>query len=264
MDGIIITNAGFNEIVNAEANGTAPVRITQIGFGRGQYSPSPYQTELVDEFKRINTISGGVTQSGVLHVSVVDSGLDDYIVHEVGLYTESGTLFGVYTQTTPIIQKVANSDISVVVDIVLTNVNPESVTIGDANFNLAPAEKNRAGVVELATAEEVLVATDDRRAITPAALLAAFASGKPTEATGWQRMVGGMILQWGRALVVAETGTTVTFPTLFPHACRVVIGQPVGYEAPITLSAWNKTNGSVELLHNGNGGVYVDWIAIGD
>lgn len=267
MNAIIITNAGFQEVVNAEADGTAPVRIAQIGFGRGQYQATAERVALEDEIKRIDTIAGGVTGTGVLHVSCIDSGADDYIVHEVGLYTESGTLFAVCSQTTPIIQKVANSDISVVVDIVLTNINPASVSIGDTNFDLAPAEKNRAGVVELATADEVLSADDDSRAVTPAALLGAFPSGKPTFASGWQRMPNGMFIQWGTALVAdssAAMPTIITFPTIFPNACRVVLAQPQRGEAPVTVSTDYKLQNNVVFYHNGNGGVSVDWIAIGD
>lgn len=35
MSGIVITNAGFQEVINAEANGTAPVVLARVGFGRG-------------------------------------------------------------------------------------------------------------------------------------------------------------------------------------------------------------------------------------
>lgn len=258
--GMIITNAGFEAIVNAEASGTAPVRLTGVGLGRGQYQASPEQTGLVDEFHRLSTVWGGVTDSGIIHVSAIDDMPHDYEVFEVGIFTESGVLFAVYSQTTPIMQKVADSDAMLAFDCALTNANPESVTLGDTNFALAPADKNRAGVVELATAEEVFDATDDLRAITPAALLGAVPGGRPTEQTGWQRLPSGLIMQWGSALVAPE-GTRVMFPTAFPMACRSAIGQP-RTAAAVTVS--ERSRAALTFTHNSDGGVTIDWIAVGD
>lgn len=261
--GMIITNAGFAEIVNAEASGTAPVRLTGVGLGRGQYQASPEQTGLVDEFYRLSTVWGGVTDSGIIHVSAIDDMPHDYEVFEVGIFTDTGVLFAVYSQTTPIMQKVADSDAMLAFDCVLTNANPESVTLGDTNFALAPADKNRAGVVELATAEEVLAATDDLRAITPAALLGAVPGGRPTEQTGWQRLPSGLIIQWGHAMIAANTGTTVVLPTAYRNACRVAVATPEA-GTPVTVYTVSKDRGNVLFQHNGNGAVSIDWIALGD
>ena len=261
--GMIITNAGFAEIVNAEASGTAPVRLTGIGLGRGQYQASPEQTALADEFHRISTVWGGVTEGGIIHVSAIDDMPYDYEVFEVGIYTESGVLFAVYSQTTPIMRKVADSDAMLSFDLVLTNANPESVTLGDTNFALAPADVNRTGVLEIATLAEVLAATDNQRAITPAALLGAVPNGRPTELTGWQRLPGGMIIQWGHATIAADTGTTIVFPTAFRNACRAALATPeVG--TPATVFTASKDRGNVQFQHNGNGAVSIDWIALGD
>ena len=49
---IIVTDAGIEEVINAERNGTAPVVLTQVGFGTGQYTPTHDQTALHEEFKR--------------------------------------------------------------------------------------------------------------------------------------------------------------------------------------------------------------------
>ena len=37
---ILITDAGLAEVVNAEQSGTAPVVITEVGYGTGQYTPT--------------------------------------------------------------------------------------------------------------------------------------------------------------------------------------------------------------------------------
>ena len=179
--GIIITDAGIAEVVNAEHSGTAPVTLTQVGFGSGQYTPTPDQTALHNEIKRVDTIAGGVVGSDILHIQALDgSPTDSYTVYEIGVYTASGTLFAVYSQNLPIIHKIADTQTMVAIDIVLSGFQPSSVTIGDTDFSLAPATTSNLGVVELATNAEATAGTDDERAVTPAALSAALTAAKQT------------------------------------------------------------------------------------
>lgn len=166
---VIITDAGIAEVVNAQHTGTAPVVLSQVGFGRGIYTPTASQTALHDEIKRVDTIAGGVVGDNIMHIQALDSGGDAYAVYEIGVYTASGTLFAVYSQPLPILHKVANSEIMCVIDFVLSGVEPTAVTVGDTNYTLAPATTTNQGVVELATNEEASAGTDTGRAVTPAA-----------------------------------------------------------------------------------------------
>lgn len=168
--GIVVTDAGIQEVINAEHSGTAPVLLTHVGFGTGQYTPTADQTSLQSEFKRLGTITGGNVGDNIIHIIVNDTSSDSYSVSEIGVFTASGTLFAVYSQATPIIQKAAASEIMLAVDIVLTHVDPDSVTIGDTNFILPPATTSQQGIVELATDAETQAGTDTTRAVTPASL----------------------------------------------------------------------------------------------
>jgi hypothetical protein len=174
---LIITDAGIQEVINAQHDGTAPVRLSQVGFGRGIYTPVPSQTALHDEIKRVSTISGGVVGGNIMHIQALDGDASAaYAVYEIGVYTASGTLFAVYSQPLPIIHKVADSEIMVAIDIILTGVEPTAVTVGDTNYTLAPATTSNLGVVELATDGEAIAGTDTERALTPAAGAAAMAA----------------------------------------------------------------------------------------
>ena len=174
---LIITDAGIAEVINAQHDGTAPVVLTQVGFGRGIYTPVPSQTELHDEIKRVSTISGGVVGDNIMHIQALDGDASAaYAVYELGVYTASGTLFAVYSQPLPIIHKVADSEIMIAIDIILTGVEPTAVTVGDTNYTLAPATTSNLGVVELATNEEAVTGTDTERALTPAGGAAAIAA----------------------------------------------------------------------------------------
>lgn len=172
---LVITDVGRAEVINAAQNGFAPVEITQVGFGIGKYSATPTQTALEDEFKRLSTIAGGAISPTQLHVTAKDGETPaGYSVFEIGLYLQSGTLFAVYSQLTPIIDKAATSDALLAIDIELTgDVTPDMVTFGDTNFYLNSATEEAEGTVQLATSAEVVAGTDATKAATSAGVKAA-------------------------------------------------------------------------------------------
>ena len=124
---MLITDAGIAEVINAEKNGTAPVVLTHVGLGTGQYEPTSDLTALKAEFKRLSTISGGAVGDNRIHVSVNDASNDAYTVYEVGIFTASGTLFAVAARKIPIIQKAAVSEAYLSIDFDVNNLDPDSV-----------------------------------------------------------------------------------------------------------------------------------------
>ena len=148
---MIITQAGLDEVVAASQAGTDAVLITEVGYGTGQYTATPEQTQLQAEFKRLTTVAGGAVADNVIHCTVQDSTDDAYTVYEVGLYTDKGTLFAVYSQNTPILQKSAMAISMLAIDIAVTDFCADQVIFGDANLLNPPATTSTLGVVELAT-----------------------------------------------------------------------------------------------------------------
>lgn len=71
------------------------------------------------------------------------------------------------------------------------------------------------GIVELATAAETDAGTDNVRAVTPLSLGVATQS---LAANGYQRLPGGLIIQWGQATTGGGGSVTVNFPIVFPNA----------------------------------------------
>ena len=293
---VVITNAGLDEVVAASQGGTDAVLITEIGYGTAQYVPSADQTSLQAEFKRLNSIAGGAVDGNTIHCSARDDSYDTYTVYEVGLYTDKGTLFAVYSQNTPILQKAAASKSLLAVDIKVTDFSADSVTFGDTNFLNPPATTETLGVVELATNAETITGTDSSRvvtcaslsartsttgrtgliqlasnsevaagkngtkAITPLSLLSAFI--KQHGDWGLQKLPNGLILQWGQALI-APTGTTIiAFPAAFPTKAVFASAFAKGTFSPdFAINAIQR--GNVTFRHNGNGGVSSYWFAIG-
>jgi hypothetical protein len=172
---LTITDAGRQALVDAENTGTLPVKLSAIALGSGNYTPAPTQTALQTEVKRITTFGGATVADDTLHITITDDSTDTYSLGEFGVYTDGGVLFGVYSQATPIIDKAADASVLLSVDVVLTTVDPGSVTVGGTEFMLPPATTTREGVVELADDTEAKAKADGTRVLTPknlAALLA--------------------------------------------------------------------------------------------
>lgn len=170
---ITITNAGRAEIINAANTGTAPVTITHVGVGTGQYVPAATQNALQAETKRLATIAGQVVADDTIHVTIKDESNDVYNVSEFGLFTESGTLFAVYSQTSgPFMQKAGPSTLLLSVDILLGTLDANNITFGDTSFSNPPASETTPGVVQISTLAEALAGTAVPKAVPPHVLKA--------------------------------------------------------------------------------------------
>jgi hypothetical protein len=80
------------------------------------------------------------------------------------------------------------------------------------------------GILQLATSAEAQALTDALKAITPATLAAALQGVNQSLATsGYQKLPGGLILQWGAVSFSSGSSSTTisgTFPITFPSACK--------------------------------------------
>lgn len=120
------------------------------------------------------------------------------------------------------------------------------------------------GIVELATAAEAQALTDAVRAVTPSTLKGALqGSNQSLVANGYQKLPGGLIVQWG---TTAATGsdTTITFPLAFPTA---VLAASVAGKAAAALSSdvsLGSTFSTTQMnARHGAGPDSIVWIALG-
>lgn len=94
-----------------------------------------------------------------------------------------------------------------------------------------------------------------------------------TSANGWQKLPGGLILQWGTSTVPASF-TTITFPLAFPNAClsftATALTATVYADVVELISAPTTTGVQLALVSSGSGGSSATiagtfkWIAIGN
>ncbi len=166
----IITSAGLQAMINAQATGTEKVKLSVMKF-------SSDVIEVTSATKDIGTVvctcpatAGLNVGDGIIHVSGADGSQNVYEVHTVGVYTEDGILFAVNSSTEPLAQKARLSNISIALDILITSVDPGVIDFGDASFANPPASTVTAGVVKIATDSEILDGSDNSKCVSPYAL----------------------------------------------------------------------------------------------
>ena len=162
----IITDAGRAAI--AQVGGAiGPVTLTKIALGSAGYTPTASRTALQTEIKRLDPSGSSVPVPGTIHMTAQDDSADSYSVKEIGLYTNNGVLFAIYSQTGVILTKGSTASALFALDFVMTNVPAGTVVVGDAGFSYAQANETRLGVLAIATAAEAQAGTVDNKIITP-------------------------------------------------------------------------------------------------
>lgn len=148
---------------------------------------------------------------------------------------------------------------------------PESGTVATT----ATATETSTGLVELATTAEAQAGTDNSRAVTALKLFNSLKGSNQNLGTnGYQKLHGGLIIQWGTYSGVLGHGTSYTaiLPLAFPNYCLKVLTQ-YGNTTVSTLSgvgyakieAMGKSSFTFQWgWHSGGSAqVDVDYIAIG-
>ncbi|ENF4075208.1 tail fiber protein [Escherichia coli] len=161
-----MTDAGRQELVNANKTGTNKVEIVSVGLGSRYYVTSISQTNITDEIKRLTTIGGKVVSPDTIHVTAKDDSKDEYVVHTIGLYTNKGTLFAVYSQEQAIINKASSTIALISSDIAIKTLDTKNITFGDIEFINPPATETVVGVARFANEQEIDAGTDDSLAVS--------------------------------------------------------------------------------------------------
>ncbi len=182
---ITITPAGFAAIVNAEHDGTAPVRISHVGVTPLAFNVDTVGAALPGEIKRISTFGGKAVAVDTLHLNIRDDSSDTYTLRGFGLYLSNGVLFAVYSQATPIMEKAAAATLLLATDIRFAKITATSIEVGDVDFINPPASTTIAGVARFATDDEAAAGSSNAVAVTPSGLAIyvdkRFGNGAPSD-----------------------------------------------------------------------------------
>lgn len=196
---LVMTTIGLERFTAAQLDEDVDLTISEVGVTSDVFVVAPTLTMLPGEFRRIDTVSGTQIGDNKVHLLVRDQAELSYTVRGFGLYLADGTLFAVYGQEDPIVEKSAQSTALLAIDIAFPTGDISDLTFGDTNFLNPPATTTMKGVVELATNAEAILGTDLERAVTPAALKAAIAA-----ALAANDQIGTVKMWWGTADTVAD------------------------------------------------------------
>lgn len=133
-----ITDAGMQAVFNAASNGIQAT-ISHIGLGDGNYTATPEQTEMVNERQNLPISDTERLSINQIRVAAVASGPASYWVTEAGFYLDDGTLFAIWSnQDQPLGFKAVDGDFIAALDLVLTRVDGNNVTVQTTGPSLAP------------------------------------------------------------------------------------------------------------------------------
>nr|WP_250133458.1 tail fiber protein [Escherichia coli] len=111
-------------------------------------------------------MGGKVVSPDTIHVTAKDDSKDEYVVHTIGLYTNKGTLFAVYSQEQAIINKASSTIALISSDIAIKTLDTKNITFGDIEFINPPATETVVGVARFANEQEIDDGTDDSLAVS--------------------------------------------------------------------------------------------------
>ena len=160
----IITELGFQELFNAELTGLN-LSLTHIGLGDGAYTPTANRTTLEREQECI-TIADGSIDGKTLCLNALVQSEQSYWVRELGIYTESGVLFALWSHPDrPLAYKSADAELQLTTYLAITGVPADVITVSNHTSN------NLQLCSELATLSAVTIDTLNRQLMHTSRLL---------------------------------------------------------------------------------------------
>lgn len=270
----LVTNLGLDLLTQATALGTQ-LKITHLAVGDGNGNlptPSATQTKLVNETRRaaINMIYVDPDNSNQLVIEqVIPPEEGGFYIREIGVFDENGNLIAVGNcppSYKPLLSE--GSGRTQVINMVIIVDNTSSVELKiDASTvlstrkyvdnlistKMAEHEKSRnhpdasitqKGFVQLSNAID---SESEETAATSKALnnlleLMVYKSDftQSLKASGWQKLPGGLIIQWGRGTTSGtgstEAGSLNNFPITFPNQCLAITAIHSGHSPEIAGS----------------------------
>ena len=133
--------------------------------------------------------------------------------------------------------------------------------------NSKGATESIAGTIKISTTGQVSAGTDNTTAVSPAKLKEIFVNGSRKTQNGYQKLPGGLIVQWGR---VADNVANVTFPVAFPTGCASLqitrgvetASEEIWLPLPVVLELSNTVFSVAPVIHSPYKSL-VYWFAVG-
>lgn len=158
---MLITDAGRDALVDAEAAVTGPIEIATIGLTDTPFVMAPTLTAIPGQFKTLDTVAGQEVAPDVIHMTGYDTSADTYDVTGFGLYLTDGTLFAAYSNAGgPVLSKASLAYGLIAVDILFASDDASLITFSGGLFLYPPASETVQGIARFATQAEVDAVAD--------------------------------------------------------------------------------------------------------
>ena len=255
-NGTVTTQLGLNLIAKVIA-GKTNLAFTKLQTSEGNYTSSNLvgMTSLLNVKQEFNVSNVSVQNATTVLVKgiITNTGLSNqYNLNAIGLFATDPDLgeilFSVTTaDTADIIPAKTNTNTTSLIVNILTSVTDSSkVTLTLAQPGLVTtdmldtalttyikntdnATESVSGIIKISTTAQVSAGTDNTTAVSPAKLRELFANGLNTATNGYQKLPGGLIIQWGwSAIPPIQNGLgssveqSISFPITFPNSCLSV------------------------------------------
>ena len=255
-NGTVTTQLGLNLIAKVIA-GKTNLAFTKLQTSEGNYTSSNLvgMTSLLNVKQEFNVSNVSVQNATTVLVKgiITNTGLSNqYNLNAIGLFATDPDLgeilFSATTaDTADIIPAKTNTNTTSLIVNILTSVTDSSkVTLTLAQPGLVTtdmldtalttyikntdnATETTNGISKIATQNEVDTGVEDTKIVTSKKLKALFANGLNTATNGYQKLPGGLIIQWGwSAIPPIQNGIgssveqVVNFPITFPNICLSV------------------------------------------
>lgn len=119
--------------------------------------------------------------------------------------------------------------------------------------------------LQIASTAEAQAWADNTKAISPLRLADAFKGANQSLATnGYQKLPGGLIIQWGQSTIAGNTNTSITLPASFQSAPLWAIAGYVNFpDISYVVSIMSMSATSIVVRSIGGNSKTINWLAIG-
>jgi hypothetical protein len=250
---LTITEAGLAALAAALLPGGDPVIIEEIGLTATNFVAAPTLTVLPSEFLRL-PVSGRRVSDDIAHMTTEDDSAAAWTATGLGVYLDTGTLFGVYDHTDALhadvlLSKASPATALVALDLVFQSGEAAQIDFGPATFLCPPATETEKGVAKIATQALVTAEVDDETIVTPKKLgvrLAAFFQAVLNALAdfGARTITGTGLATGGGALSIGDIEINVDGAT---NAERIAAVRDDIAMTPKSWDGWFERQGNVEI-----------------
>jgi hypothetical protein len=152
------------------------------------------------------------------------------------------------------------ADVATLTSFARTVLDDADAATARTTLGVVSASTIAAGLIEIATAAEILTGTSETLAVTPGF----FADNASVGTSGYYKFPGGLMIQWGNEGIIGASGTaTVTYPVAFSAIYGVQLTKSVAVTVNDCLNIGTVSTTQFTIRNGGTASTNTFWFAYG-